>query len=236
MLKANPVRSECATMRPILELNPTFDYTATFLWATSGALLAMRRGYDIVGVVVVALVSALGGGLIRDAVFLDRQPVLIRQPTYLLLVAIAVVAVLVFGRLVQDSQLYTHIIEIVDALGVGVYALVGLTLALAAGLPVLGAILVGIVTAVGGSLLRDIFMHRELALLQPGVLLAPLALLACIVYLVVFERIVSNPQIAGVIAIGAAFGVRLLALRFGWSTRPLLSRTRETAPDNRVEA
>jgi uncharacterized membrane protein YeiH len=223
-------------MRPILELNPTFDYTATFLWATSGALLAMRRGYDIVGVVVIALVSALGGGLIRDAVFLDRQPLLIRQPTYLLLVAIAVVAVLGFGRLVRDSQLYAHIIEIVDALGVGVYALVGLTLSLAAGFPVLGAVLVGIVTAVGGSLLRDIFMHHELALLQPGVPLAPLALLACIVYLVVFERILPNPQIAGVIAIGAAFGVRLLALRFGWSTRPLLSRKRETPPDNRVEA
>jgi len=90
-------------MRPILELDPTFDYTATFLWATSGALLAARRGYDIVGVVVIAMVSALGGGLIRDAIFLNQQPVLIRQPTYLLLVAIAVVAVLVFGRLVQDS-------------------------------------------------------------------------------------------------------------------------------------
>ena len=217
-------------MRPILELNPTFDYTATFLWATSGALLAARRGYDIVGVVVIAMVSALGGRLIRDAIFLNQQPVLIRQPTYLLLVAIAVVAVLVLGRLVQDSQLYGHMIEIVDALGVGVYALVGLTLSLGAGLPVLGAVLVGVVTAVGGSLLRDLFMDRELVLLRPGVLLAPLALLACIVYLVAFEHVVPNPQIAGVRAIGVAFGVRLLALRFGWSTHPLLSQKRETPP------
>jgi len=91
-------------MRPILELDPTFDYTATFLWATSGALLAMRRGYDIVGVVLIAMVSALGGGLIRDSVFLDRQPVLIRQPTYLLLVAIGVLVVLVFGRFVRESH------------------------------------------------------------------------------------------------------------------------------------
>ena len=101
--RQDPVRTDFAAMRPILELDPTFDYTATFLWATSGALLAARRGYDIVGVVVIAMVSALGGGLIRDAIFLNQQPVLIRQPTYLLLVAIAVVAVLVFGRLVQDS-------------------------------------------------------------------------------------------------------------------------------------
>jgi uncharacterized membrane protein YeiH len=222
-------------MRPILELDPTFDYTATFLWATSGALLAMRRGYDIVGVVLIAMVSALGGGLIRDSVFLDRQPVLIRQPTYLLLVAIAVVVVLVFGRFVRESHLYARIIDVVDALGVGVYALVGLTLALSAGLPVIGAILVGIVTAVGGSLLRDIFMHRELTLLQPGVPLAPLALLACLLYLVVFELILPDPQIAGVVAISAAFGLRLLALRFGWSTHPLLLRQRETPTENKVE-
>jgi uncharacterized membrane protein YeiH len=223
-------------MRPILELDPTFDYTATFLWATSGALLAMRRGYDIVGVVLIAMVSALGGGLIRDSVFLDRQPVLIRQPTYLLLVAIAVVMVLVFGRFVRESHLYARIIDVVDALGVGAYALVGLTLALSAGLPVIGAILVGIVTAVGGSLLRDIFMHRELTLLQPGVPLAPLALLACLLYLVVFELILPDPQIAGVVAISVAFGVRLLALRFGWSTHPLLLRQRATPQENKGES
>jgi uncharacterized membrane protein YeiH len=222
-------------MRPILELDPAFDYIATFLWATSGALLAMRRGYDIVGVVLIAMVSALGGGLIRDSVFLDRQPVLVRQPTYLLLVAIAVIVVLVFGQFVRESQLYARIIDVVDALGVGAYALVGLTLALAAGLPIIGAILVGIVTAVGGSLLRDIFMHRELALMQPGVPLAPLAFLACLLYLVVFDLILPDPQIAGVVAISVAFGVRLLALRFGWSTHPLLLRQRETPPKNQEE-
>jgi uncharacterized membrane protein YeiH len=169
----------------------------------------MRRGYDIVGVALIAMVSALGGGLIRDSVFLDRQPVLIRQPTYLLLVAIAVVVVLVFGQFVRESHLYARIIDVVDALGVGAYALVGLTLAISAGLPIIGAILVGIVTAVGGLLLRDIFMHRELTLLQPGVPLAPLALLARLLYLVVFELILPDPQIAGVVAIGAVFGLRL---------------------------
>jgi uncharacterized membrane protein YeiH len=220
----------------MLELDPTFDYTATFLWATSGALLAMRRGYDIVGVVLIAMVSALGGGLIRDSVFLDRQPVLIRQPTYLLLVAVGVVVVLVFGRFVRESHLYVRIIDVVDALGVGAYALVGLTLARSAGLPIIGAILVGIVTAVGGSLLRDIFMHRELTLLQPGVPLAPLALLACLLYLVVFELILPDPQIAGVVAVGATFGLRLLALRFGWSTHPLLLQQRATPPEDKREA
>jgi len=141
----------------------------------------------------------------------------------------------VFGRFVRESHLYASIIDVVDALGVGAYALVGLTLALSAGLPVIGIILVGIVTAVGGSLLRDIFMHRELTLLQPGVPLAPLALLACLLYLVVLELILPDPQIAGVVAISAAFGLRLLALRFGWSTHPLLLRQRETPTENKVE-
>jgi hypothetical protein len=79
-------------------------------------------------------------------------------------------------------------------------------------------------------------MHRELTLLQPGVPLAPLALLACLLYLVVFELIRPDPQIAGVVAISATFGLRLLALRLGWSTHPLLLRQREAPPQNKGEA
>lgn len=74
-------------------LNSTPPLTTPLPSCGPRAARFLRRGYDIVGVVVIAMVSALGGGLIRDAVFLNQQPVLIRQPTYLLLVAIAVVPV-----------------------------------------------------------------------------------------------------------------------------------------------
>ena len=61
-----------------------FDYSATFLWAISGALLAARRGYAIMGVITLALVSSTGGGLLRDGFFIqDGPPALVRTPNYL---------------------------------------------------------------------------------------------------------------------------------------------------------
>lgn len=66
------------------------DYGATFLWAISGALVAARRGYDIAGVFTIALVTATGGGLLRDGLFLQNgPPELVQSPAYLVLVVVA---------------------------------------------------------------------------------------------------------------------------------------------------
>ena len=70
-------------------LPPYFDYAATFLWAISGALLGARRGYAILGIATVALVSSTGGGPLRDGIFLQRVPMLIRTPVYLYLIVTA---------------------------------------------------------------------------------------------------------------------------------------------------
>ena len=64
-------------------LPPYFDYSATFLWAISGVLLGARRGYAILGIGTVALVSSTGGGLLRDGIFLQAIPTLVRTPVYL---------------------------------------------------------------------------------------------------------------------------------------------------------
>ena len=65
---------------PDFQVPIAFDYVATFTWAVSGAIVAIRHRFDIVGVFVVALLSAIGGGLMRDAVFLDRTPVFLVNP------------------------------------------------------------------------------------------------------------------------------------------------------------
>ena len=69
-------------------LPPFFDYSATFLWAISGAVLGARRGYAIIGIITIALVSSTGGGLLRDGLFIqDGPPVLVRTQVYLWLIA-----------------------------------------------------------------------------------------------------------------------------------------------------
>ena len=81
-----------------------FDYVATFTWAVSGAVVAIRRRFDIVGVFVVALLAAIGGGLLRDALFLNRTPVFLVNPAYLSLIAGATIVTSVFARYLQGGD------------------------------------------------------------------------------------------------------------------------------------
>ena len=92
-------------MDPHVFLLPSFfDYGATFLWAVTGALMGARRGYDFIGIFILAMVSSTGGGLLRDGVFLqDGPPVLVRSPVYLVIVLGGAVLVLLFGGRVEES-------------------------------------------------------------------------------------------------------------------------------------
>jgi uncharacterized membrane protein YeiH len=139
------------------------------LWAISGALLAARRGYAILGIFTVALVSAAGGGLLRDGIFLQTIPVLVQTPIYLYLIVAAVTLVLFFGARLQLMKELTHIVGPIDALGLGAYAVVGMNRALAADLPLIGVAVVGVVNAVGGGILRDRARGLERANARAGI-------------------------------------------------------------------
>lgn len=106
-----------------------FDLTATLLWAISGALLAARRGYAILGVVTIALVSSTGGGLLRDIALQDGVPVVLRTPVYLELVGIAVLFVLFASVPLGRWRHFENLMVLVDAIGFGAYAVVGTTIA-----------------------------------------------------------------------------------------------------------
>src|SRR5262245_36855697 len=165
-------------------LPAVFDYGATLLWGISGALVAARQGFDLVGVFIIALASATGGGLLRDGIFLqDGPPVLVRSPVYLILVAVATAVVAVAGKRVQRLRGFDSLVLLVDGLGLGAYAVVGMNRATALGLSILGVMLVGVVNAVGGGVLRAILVGQVPHLFKPGTLEAVAALLGCGVFL-----------------------------------------------------
>ncbi|MFL5577523.1 MAG: trimeric intracellular cation channel family protein [Gemmatimonadaceae bacterium] len=199
-----------------------FDYGATFLWGVSGALLAARSGFDIVGVLLVALISSTGGGLLRDGIFLQQgPPVVVRTPAYLAIVVVAAATVVLFGRRVQSFRTFTYAVGLVDALGLGAYAVVGMDRAAAAGLSLPGIVLVGMVNAVGGSVLRDVVMRREPRILKPGTLEAVAALVGCALYLLLtrYGGVPRTHAAWGTILL--VFAVRAVAVRYRISTRPL---------------
>ena len=146
-----------------------FDYGATFLWAVTGSLMGARRGYDFIGIFIVAMVSATGGGLLRDGIFLQNgPPVLVTSPFYLEIVLAGTLIVFFFGKRVEKIRGFESLVSLVDATGLGAYAVVGINRAMLLGLSLPGSVLVGMVNAVGGAILRSVIVAREPHLFKPG--------------------------------------------------------------------
>jgi uncharacterized membrane protein YeiH len=201
-----------------------FDLGATLALSLTGALAAIRCGYDIFGIFFLTLVSGIGGGLLRDEIFLrgEGPTPLLTDERYIEVVAAATVLGALFGRQLRSVQ---RLIAIIDALGLGGYAVFGVQKSLQAGLPIPAALLVGILNATGGGLLRDIITRDEPHVFKPGQFYVLAALLGAVmfVWLTVLTKLEATP--AALIAIGLTFALRMLSISFNWHT----SRIGETS-------
>ena len=199
-----------------------YDLGATFFWAVSGGMRAARKGYDIMGIFFIAFVSSTGGGLLRDGLFLPgwQAPRVIQTPNYLIVVTAVTAMVVLFGRWMRRFGWLPRLLTLADALGIGAYGVVGMYLAVAAGINMMGAILIGVINAVGGGALRDLLMGEKLELLQPSVLMGLASVIGCILFAVLLTLEVSGPW-AGAAAAFTAFAVRVIALRFNLRSRAL---------------
>lgn len=197
-----------------------FDLFAVFMFASSGALVAIRKKYDFIGVLILALVSGLGGGLIRDAIFIQAgPPKAVTDSNYMIVVLVAFLLSMVFhGRL--DRLRRTTLV--VDALGLGAYGVVGCQAALQAGLVPLAAILVGVFNAIGAGLIRDVLIREEPIIFKPGQFYSAAAILGCSVFVVLALFSDLSETTIAIIATLSATTVRLLAVRFNWQTRAIL--------------
>jgi uncharacterized membrane protein YeiH len=198
-----------------------FDLAAVFLFALTGVWAATKRGYDIVGAFVLAFATGVGGGLLRDGIFLQEVPLVIRDGRYLW----AVLAALVIGALVQRlAERFDALLAYVDAAGIGVYAVYGANKSLVAGASPEAAVLVGLCNAVGGGLLRDVIVREEPLLLKPGQLYFLATLAGCIAFVVLSDTYGVEVQLAAYSAIAATMLLRVLAIRFDWRTSALGGR------------
>jgi uncharacterized membrane protein YeiH len=199
-----------------------YDLGATFFWAVSGAMLAARRGCDIMGIFIIAMVSSTGGGLLRDGLFLPgwAAPKLVQTPDYLVIVAIVTAIVVLFGRALRGFAWLPRVLTLADALGIGAYGVVGMHAAVQLGIPMIGAMLIGVINAVGGGALRDLLLGQKLELLQPSVLMGLASVAGCLLFAVLLKLEVPGAW-AGAAAAFTAFSVRLLAVRFNVRSRPL---------------
>jgi uncharacterized membrane protein YeiH len=199
-----------------------FDYSASFVWALSGALIAARRGFVGIGILTVAIASSIGGGLLRDVLLL-QPPVAVRNPVYLELALVASLLVALAGRIVDRSRLVGPATYLTDALGAGAYAVVGANLAIAAGLPQAGVIFVSVLNAVGGGLLRDVLMRRVPDLFKPGIPLGGAAFVGAIFFSLLAIQLRLPQTLAAFITVGSVFVMAGAMLQMGVRSRPLES-------------
>lgn len=195
------------------------DLAATYLFGLTGALAAMKRGYDWIGLLALAFATALGGGLIRDGIFISQgPPAATKDSRYVIVVALAALT----GPLFRSHVVrWNKLIAWLDALGLGAYAVVGIEKSLNAQLSVAAAILVGIVNAVGGSVLRDVLVREEPLLFKPGQFYALAATVGCVLFVELTVHFQFPAVRAAFITIGTTFALRVLAIRFNWATRPV---------------
>jgi len=208
-------------LRGSFDLPVLFDLGATFAFALSGALAAIKRGYDIVGVLALALVSGIGGGLIRDGLFLVHGPTpLLTNPHYIEAILAAVGCGILFGRRIHR---FARLIAIVDALGLGAYAAFGVQKSLQAGLPPPAAIIVGVINAVGGGVLRDLLTREEPLVFKPGQFYLLTALAGAVTFLCCSVTLELSPNRSAIVAVALTFVFRVLTIMLNWRTAPVSS-------------
>ncbi|HLP05309.1 MAG TPA: trimeric intracellular cation channel family protein [Paludibacter sp.] len=148
------------------------DYAGTFAFAISGIRLASAKQFDWFGAYVVGLVTAIGGGTLRD-LLLDVTPFWMSQPSYLVVTGMALLFVIAFGKLVIHLK-YTFFIF--DAIGLGLFVVVGIEKSLTAGFPFWVSILMGMITGSVGGVVRDMLINEV-----PLIFRKDIYALACVV-------------------------------------------------------
>ncbi|HSN05868.1 MAG TPA: TRIC cation channel family protein [Candidatus Angelobacter sp.] len=190
------------------------DMAAVSFGALSGALHATRKGLDPVGVLALALISGIGGGAIRDVLLQSTTPVFLVSPAYLASAALAAVVAVLFARLVHAAM---PVIGVVDTLLIGVWVVIGAERALLVGLSASSAAFLGVITATGGGLLRDLLCHEVPAAVRPGEWYVGAAVLASLTFVLLVQSGVALP-VAQAVTIVVAAALRTASVRLGWRT------------------
>lgn len=198
----------------IVKVPMLYELTAAFVGGLSGATRAAEKRMDISGVAVLAVINALGGGILRD-VLLQKQGIAAFQHWRLLAVALAAAAVGFFfsslGRRLQRPFLY------LDALSLGLFAIVGADKALLAGLTVVPAVLLGVVTSVGGGVIRDVLCNETPQVLKPGTLSGTAAALGSTLYVLLVTWMHIVKPVALVVAVLVTVTLRIVSVKRGWT-------------------
>ena len=186
------------------------DISAVVVAALGGSVVAVRAGFDLTGIFGLGILTGLGGGLIRD-VLLNELPVAMRSPWYIVAAISAAATVSLLAKQVEKGL---ALLIILDAGALGLYGVTGTNKALANGLGVWPALLLGVIAGTGGGVLRDIMTSQKPAIfVKGGELYATACLGGLVSYIVAWKLGATGPEIATAAA-ALTFTIRMLSWRF----------------------
>jgi uncharacterized membrane protein YeiH len=191
------------------------EYAGTVAFAISGALLAGRKHMDLVGVVALGVIVSIGGGTIRD-LLLQRPVSWIESPAFVVVGFLAALATIPLTKAGAVRRLQQHdLVVTFDAAGMAIFVVTGTNVALEAGAAPLPSALVGVISGVGGGIIRDVLANEIPGVLTDGQFYATAALAGALLYVVLLELPIS-PLITLWVPVIVIFGVRMLSVRYGW--------------------
>ncbi|WP_406173661.1 trimeric intracellular cation channel family protein [Streptomyces sp. NBC_00996] len=205
------------------------DLVGIFVFAISGALLAVRKNFDVFGIAVLAEVTALGGGLFRDVMIGAVPPAAFTDLGYFSTPLLAALLVFFLHPEVERIQVAVNVF---DAAGLGLFCVAGTTKAYEYGLGLPQSAALGLATAVGGGVLRDVLANEVPSLLRwDRDLYAVPAMVGATMVVLCIRYDVLSPFTSG-LAVVTAFVLRLLAMRYHWrAPRAWHRRSTATEPE-----
>jgi uncharacterized membrane protein YeiH len=216
---ASALPSGVTTTAPVtavaVQVPAAFEVSAAFAGALAGALVAVRLRFDLVGIATLAVVSGLGGGIIRDVLLQKHGIYALENPRVLIAALVAALVGFFFFSLAERLK---WAIFLIDAVALGIFAAIGSDKALLAGLTVIPAVLLGTITAVGGGVLRDVLTDDVPQVLRPGSFYATVAVAGAAFYVALVAWLNVVKPVALIATLAVVVGLRLLTYWLGWQT------------------
>lgn len=189
------------------------DLFGTMAFAVTGAFKAIEHKSDIVGIIILATITGVTGGVVRDIVFGRIPPLAVFDPLYLVITTATAVAIFfLYKALKKHWNMFLKF----DAIGLGVFTVIGASLAYElAGLNFLAMAFAGLVTAIGGGILRDVFVNEV-----PIVFVKELYASASFIGVVMLFALLAagvDLNVAAIPTIAAVTALRLLAMKYSWN-------------------
>ncbi|MCL2889475.1 MAG: TRIC cation channel family protein [Eggerthellaceae bacterium] len=200
----------------VLNIPFWLEFAAALTGGISGAMSAVRARFDIFGTVGLAITTGLFGGIMRDLLLQDYGIYAFQRPLLIISCVAAGVLVFFFRKLISHLD---PILDLMDNLSCGLWAVISVGKALSAGLTIIPSIVLGTITAIGGGVMRDILMNKQPEAFQAGALYGSASLIGSIVFAVLKYYHLLDAW-SPFIGVGIILAIRYTSLIFGLYTKP----------------